>query len=592
MQRPPLLTPPIGGAQSGGKNSENAEKGRSLLSMGKQSSSNEIDTATTRALQARVVQLEKELGEKDKRFLSSLEETAHYKSEATQKMKLVVQLQKQLVEFEKGSNRGGNGSSAGNSMRGGMAGGSGSLFGTLFGVASGELNELERLKQQNEVLNEELTIKVKQNEMIRIEFDEYRREIEMEKKQFTALLEREVKDKQQLEKRFATLAEKHQILKTQQEIMAADLKQKGSKELVLSVEADKLRLKNEILARFCHRWFEWEQLTKEASLDKTWVDLKLTLFDLCHWMLLIKADETVLRPVRTVVSLMKEIDYGSIDDESKVSEILSKMIRPMKALDDRIIPFCKSIVSLLSMAEGSHDLNSFARGFFEAVQVDDSTIYFVLADELDLNTLMRMSLSRIASRVQILISEKMNKVTEGRTDKPAILQSDESLLHSIEDCLDHRNLPSPITKSVLSSIEEDSGSNLNQSKTMDSLPPAFQEKLQFHSKALNYLRRIRQLETQLVDMKSDQVHLQGKLEEIWREREEMTSGFKDMTKELEAAQEELTETRQSYDLQLKNFSDRIVELELLVKQREDEIRQMKSENVLLTSIKKNFIQKS
>jgi len=331
------------------------------------------------SLRQRLEQLEKELAERDKRLLQTREELAYSKEEARHKTKLVIQLQKQLVELEARRDSGNSKQQSSSS--------SSFLFGTLLGAASGETHELSRLKQDLVVQGEELLKRIRENEELQVRCFELEQQQDRDKKTMTAVIDKEVRRALRVEKDCARLKEELDVTKIQNEVLRNDLGVMEARLESSKGEMQRLRLDTWSLERLRQREAERFSLTMTRfpvspymtfeSGSKPWIlergeaecECILDAGDVCYWLsrwclharpVTDQAVAAVKALTETVAMIEKTLIH--IKDEAGIVFLLNQHVAvlqmTMRTLSNAGEGFAETVISEYdrARAQGNSDL--------------------------------------------------------------------------------------------------------------------------------------------------------------------------------------------------------------------------------------------
>ena len=578
-------------------------------------------------LKQRVDELERQIMEKDKTLLRFREETALAKEEASQKTKLCVQLQKQLVDLER-TNR--SSSTKGSLLSGSSSStGATSLMGALLGAASGESQIIARLEKEMAVQQEELLSKIKQNEQLQICLDDLKQNYEHDKKEFGGILEAEVKKSQKLERYLEKKSQELEVVRLQHEAMTRDLVDKDKKLFAITERLEKVETENSQLKKRIAREDTRNELLKKnnKSQEELKVETLLTIRDIADELLQKMEDSSSSFPMAERRATQNLMDYlNSLSIESFESD------EKINFTVERIAKLCQSIPNL----------EFFVRAFDKSVdsmKFQPSLLLNELESELqlllvsDVHPIVVDHVKRLVQMWQVCIEQQpqqhqrelqnANQVTVTRPttkqafdsnkdqeqptkqEKSPALQSDESLLNGLEDMIGGRTKSTTLStiqerSFVMTAVQEEHHPQHQTTITEDDLGfNAFKDdekessiKKHYHMLSLNSLRRVRQLEMEVMANESKLAALEDQILVLKTSASAAEAQRDELKKQAKRDKEELVETRLSYDSQLRSFSDRVVELEKALQEKEQEIKQVKGEGLLLQTIRKSFNQKT
>jgi len=203
-----------------------------------------------------------------------------------------------------------------------------------------------------------------------------------------------------------------------------------------------------------------------------------------------------------------------------------------------------------------------------------------------------------------------NQVAKSHIELDSASQkTDDSLLISMEKLLrPSSNSPTLYNKPAkpigaeglprgnLSSFEEP----MSPVKSSPSVPPDVQSqdgaiielKRHYHMQSMKYLEQVEALKISLENAHQIILSVENQNQDLVEERQVQAKATEEYRSAMRRAKEELSQTRASYDSQLQNFSERIFELDQVIKKKEEQIGQMKAEEMLMEQLKKTMFRKT
>jgi hypothetical protein len=554
-------------------------------------------------LKQKIDQLEGECTERERKINL-------YKEESVQKTKLVVQLQKQIATIE-GSVRN-QASSSG-------------LIGALLGAASGEGVALEKIKRELAVLEEELLSKIKENEQLQINYYELNRLKEKEKQELTLLLESEVKKVEKLEKEIFRKNEESEVVRSQNDLLSRDLVEAEAKIQTIKLEmqlANRSRLvairarqkenENIRLHRFRSLPESFNRRTKKQEKQYAENESLLSLGDVEFWLdqwrtetiFFVEQQGTTSKAILENIRALRFLAESTIFDKYVIqsqTEYMTKLdviFRGCKNLGRQFpftIPFTTAFEKHLQNVDDSNnneqwtsflvDLSNEAQNILVTISSDDDPVTFILNGIVGIsrawNTWMMMEDDDEGE------IEEVHKAVPQKEEEPANAYIDKEDDHSepFERYIASDSI-SQTPDVARSSDSHPQSINLQNPQASFDDSRVVELKRHYHVQSLQTLKQLAEARAALENAEKRVTLAETRFQTLSEERTMHLKVHQECKEAMKRAREELEGTRSSYDEHLKTLSERIVELEGMVKQKDDEITQLKGEALLMSQLKR------
>lgn len=494
-------------------------------------------------LQKEVSRLKREMVEKD-RLVSKLgEEHALAREEVTSKTKSVYQLQKQLRELEvsQESERTSNSS----------------IFGTLLGVASGEAVELTKLRADFQVQNKELENKITENERLRQQLYDQQAEQEQTEASLSARFGEMSSRNDRLTHELSERSREIEVLKDQNEQMAEESLKLSDQHFKLTAEHSKMEdelciAKHDLeMARAKHtlasNLLREQAVGESRTADHIQGEVKILVLHCHFWMKRLQqklgdASPPVVFAAKSLVDMLARFQRLSLGEIRSEVKNIQRHVHMLGGIRSEF----KTIASILS-DESWSDPDVDCEPLLRRIPVDQLPVHSELGHALD-------SLQDVIWAMEYWRQQRVLEDKQIAEDSIAVVHS--------------TSLP-PAPQST----EEDE--SLAQIKRF------------YHERSMDLLQQLERCKSKLHVCEQRASRAEAHLKQATKQKEDQECRARKSQGDLDRSRQDFDEYQISLQEQLRVISERVVELEGVLTAKEEELTQIKGENLLIAQLAKS-----